>query len=52
VGLRTQPTPDWTWNRPHDAAVTMLRDYGGTFPSQAEMSEAKAYEEPAEGGLA
>ena len=29
-----------------------MRDYGGTFPSQAEMSEAQACEEPAEGGLA
>jgi len=31
------------------AAVTVLRGYGGTFPSQADMSEAQACEEPAEG---
>ena len=41
VGLRTQPKPDWTWNRPHNAAVTMLRGNGGTFPSQAHKSDLK-----------
>jgi hypothetical protein len=41
VGLRTLPQPDWTWNRPHNAAVTMLRGNGGTFPSQAHKSDLK-----------
>ena len=34
------------------AAVTVLRGNGGTFPSRPEMSEAKACEEPGEGGVA
>jgi hypothetical protein len=50
VGLRTQPKhDDWTQVDRLDAAVTELRGNGGTFPSQADMSDAKACEEPAEG---
>lgn len=43
-------SPDWTQvDRSLVAAVTALRGNGGTFPSQAQMSDAKAVQERAEG---
>lgn len=44
VGLRTQPKSNWIQVEPHDAAVTVLRGYGGTFPSQPAMSGPKGFE--------
>lgn len=47
--LRRRPRNRLDTGRPHNAAVTVLRGNGGTFPSQAHKSDPKGVQERAEG---